>query len=267
MAERVIGLLNAVDRALGSDLRNGLPLAVKLALKVARGPRSRLAVFVAGLLYATGRWDRPLKIRIAYRGGSTPWEVPDFAGYKVLGEVLLYGTYADPVEPAPQRILDCGAHVGTTALYFRERFPDAEVLSVEASPTLVQVLRRNVEPLGVTVRHAALAGRSGSITFYEDDDSWAGSTSGSGRPVEVEAVTLDELLAEHPAELVKMDVEGAEFDVFSTAERAAEPAMYMLEIHAPPADAQTRAITDRFTDVRTVDGGGVTLFTGLTRAA
>jgi FkbM family methyltransferase len=266
MRDRAEALINAIDDRLATDLRNGLPLAVKLALRVARG-RSRAIAFGAGLLYGTGRWNRPIRLELELAGATIPWEVPDFAAYKVLGEVLLNDTYADPVEPAPTAILDLGAHVGTTALYFRRRFPQAQIVCLEASPQLVHVLRRNVAPLDVTVRHAALAGRSGTITFYEDDDSWAGSTSGSGRPVEVDAVTLDDLLAEHPAELVKMDVEGAEFEALATAGRHDQPAMYMGEVHAELADPRTREILERFADVRTVDCGGVTLFTGLTRTA
>jgi FkbM family methyltransferase len=244
-------------------MRSGVPLAFKVAIKLARGPRSRAVAFAAGLLYGTKRWNRPIAIDVGYGSASARLRVPDFAAFKVLGEVLLYGNYADEVEPAPRSILDLGANIGASALYFRSRFPDARIHCVEASPTIVETLRQNVAGLGVEVEHAAVADTPGTITFYESADSWSGSTSvTSGRPVEVAAVTLDDLLSRTRPDLLKIDIEGAEFDVLPTSAKLADVSMVMGEIHSTPDDPRTVAITSRFANVRTTDCDGVTLFTG-----
>jgi FkbM family methyltransferase len=260
---RLIALIHGLDDALRTDLRNGIPLALKVALRLARTPRDRFVALTAGLLYGTRRWNRPIRLDLVFAGVAATFVVPDFAGFKVLGEVLLYGNYEGEVDPAPRSVLDLGANIGASALFFRARFPDARITCVEASPTVVRTLRANVAGLDVEVLHAAVAAQPGTITFYESDDTWAGSTSvTSDRPVEVEAVTLDDLLARTGADLVKIDVEGAEFDVLPSATRLADAATYMGEIHATPADPRTRAILDRFADATTEDCGGVTLFTG-----
>jgi FkbM family methyltransferase len=257
-----------LDRLLGTDLRNGLVLAVKVALQLARG-RSRLTALVAGVLYGTGRWNRPIRLDLARREGTVRFEVPDFAAFKVLGECLLYGNYAAEVEAPPRCILDLGANIGASALYFRERFPDARIVCVEASPRIAEILRRNVAGLDdIEVRHAALARDAGTITFYESADSWAGSTAeqnGDGRAVQVAAVTLEQLLRDTNADLVKIDVEGAEFEVLPDCTCLDDAATYMGEIHAPPDDPRTRRIVERFAQAVTTDCGGVTLFTGTTQ--
>jgi len=56
-----------------------------------------------------------------------------------------YGDYAVPL-PTPRRILDLGAYCGYTAVYFANRFPDAEIIAVEPSVSNFAVLKANVAP-------------------------------------------------------------------------------------------------------------------------
>jgi hypothetical protein len=71
------------------------------------------------------------------------------------------------------------------------------------------------------------------------------------RATSVPGITLDELLTAG-AELVKMDIEGAEFEALPAArELAAVPAV-LGEIHAPPGSAETERMLALFAghDVR-----------------
>jgi FkbM family methyltransferase len=125
-------------------------------------------------------------------------------------------------------------------LFFTLRYPGADIVAVEASPQLFPILEANVGDLpGVTLRHAAVSAERGDVVFYEGTSSWSGSTrSGdwvrSATETAVEGIPLDELLAESPPDLVKIDIEGGEFDVLPTSERLAEVETVLGEIHAPP---------------------------------
>jgi FkbM family methyltransferase len=128
-------------------------------------------------------------------------------------------------------IIDAGAHVGVATHYFKRRYPRARVLALEANPTTVELLRRNVSHNAlddVRVMHAALAPASGEIAFYTGASEEAASSWGDSavrQPwhegdttaiVRVPAVTLSSLLTE-PVDMLKLDIEGLETAVLAEA--------------------------------------------------
>jgi FkbM family methyltransferase len=139
----------------------------------------------------------------------------------ILEEVGLEDEYrlADPI-PA-ETILDLGASVGLATLRLLASHPGAKVVAVEADPVLIPRLRANVAGLPVTVVHAAVAASSGEREFFRSDiDSWGNSldnTSGTQTAVAVPALSLGDLLDRHQidrVDLLKLDVEGAEWEIF-----------------------------------------------------
>ena len=221
---------------------------------------------VAGALLGTNRWKRPVRLVLSAGGRPVPFVVPDLPALRVLAEVFLLDQYDDsPREP--RGILDLGAHIGASALFLRRRYPDARIVCVEASPTLLPILRHNTAGLGVEVMHAAVAAESGTATFYESRESWTGSVARSAiadEPVSVPTVTLDALLPDD-IDLVKMDIEGSEFEIVPAATRLNQPAAYMGEIHAPPGDPRTDEFLAAFDGYQTTierygDDGEFTLF-------
>ena len=130
-------------------------------------------------------------------------------------------------------VVDIGGHVGTFACRLAQLFPQATIHSFEPSATTAEFYRRNVEQNGfggrVIVAQKAVAREEGIAIF---DDNGAGSgTNGlvkdgsrlvdvdynhaSGRTVEVATVGFDAVMADFdgPVEVVKIDCEGAEYDL------------------------------------------------------
>ncbi|HEY2652954.1 MAG TPA: FkbM family methyltransferase [Solirubrobacteraceae bacterium] len=141
---------------------------------------------------------------------------------EVMIEVIVRREYDElPCENA-EVIVDLGAHIGLAALRLLAANPSAHVIAVEPDPFLIDQLRANVSGLPVTVVHAAISDRSGERILYRSDlFSWANSLERIMPvqvPVSVKAVTLDELLdacsCSH-VDLLKVDIEGAEWDLFS----------------------------------------------------
>jgi FkbM family methyltransferase len=244
----------------------GARVGWQLAPRVARGPEMARVV-LAGMLFAAGR-RRPMTLRLTAPGGPVPFIVPDQTTLEVFREVFLLGEYALDSAAAPATILDLGSNVGVSVLFFRRRFPHSRIVAVEASPGLVAVLRSNVAALDVEVQPVAVAAEAGAVTFYEGEKSWAGSTAWPvGRSVEVPGVPLDALL-DCGADMVKIDVEGAEFDVIPASLLLRDVPVVIGEIHAAPRSPQTArvlAALDGF-DV-TADGpdDGWTLFHAVRR--
>jgi len=113
------------------------------------------------------------------------------------------------------QIVDCGANIGLSTIWFKHRYPGAQILAFEADPVIAGVLERNVKQLGlvsVHVERAAVTGNAGSVSFRSDGAIGGRVTSGQG--TRIASVRLTDCLAE-PVDLLKLDIEGSEFDVIA----------------------------------------------------
>jgi FkbM family methyltransferase len=167
--------------------------------------------------------------------------VSEFSDLHVAREAFGDKQYALPEGFQPRTILDLGANIGASVLWFHRRYPDAEIHAVEPDGRALRKLRRNVRGLpGVTVHPVALAGEDGRRTFYEAEQTWSSSlmaeAAHGGRPATVAALTLEALMRDRVGrqrvDLLKLDVEGAEWEVLPK-QRLAELANAVAgELHA-----------------------------------
>jgi FkbM family methyltransferase len=118
-------------------------------------------------------------------------------------------------------VIDAGANMGASALWFSKRFPQAHVVAVEPEPANAALCRRNIAGLSnVTLIEAALGGVAGSVnmTTGVGNEDWAFQTTrteAGGVPV----VTIPDIVAQianGSLFCVKIDIEGFESDVFAS---------------------------------------------------
>lgn len=126
---------------------------------------------------------------------------------------------------APRLILDCGANVGYSSAYFLSRFPHSHVVAVEPEPNNFSVLRRNIVPYGnrCDAVQAAIwpSPRQLHLVAASQGNEWGFSvaSNGSGNAA-VQAVTIPMLIEGSGFErisILKIDIEGAERELFSTS--------------------------------------------------
>ncbi|MGE4421564.1 MAG: FkbM family methyltransferase [Pseudodesulfovibrio sp.] len=123
----------------------------------------------------------------------------------------------------PGAILDCGANVGLSALWFGINYPGLPLVAYEPDPVLGGYLTENIAANsdcgaspGVEIRHEAVMDAACSALFLSDGADGGRvvgerAHGGPGTIIEVPTVRLrDELLARGPVSLLKLDVEGAE---------------------------------------------------------
>lgn len=133
----------------------------------------------------------------------------------------------DVVEP-PSVIIDAGANVGLASVYFANRFPHARILSVEPEADNFGLLRKNVQPYpNVIPIHAALWHENTEIDLVDPGFGQWGFVTEDRRESpaadarhRVKAVTVDRLMQEAGVDrvsILKMDIEGAEREVFSSS--------------------------------------------------
>ena len=109
--------------------------------------------------------------------------------------------------------VDVGANVGFhTVLASRLVGPTGRVMAVEPAPWTLELLRANVWRSGarVTVLPVAAAAAHGTTHLAVDADHRSGARSAESGGVEVETAPLDDLLPDLKADVLKVDVEGAE---------------------------------------------------------
>lgn len=131
--------------------------------------------------------------------------------------------------PAPL-VLDCGANIGASALWFAETFPRARVVAVEPDPGNLALLRDNAVER-VEVIAGAVAGRPGEVAL---DDPGGGGWAMRTRPGQgVRAWSIDELVAGRGDPfLLKIDIEGFEADLFEHPAAALDAfPLIVLELH------------------------------------
>ncbi len=142
----------------------------------------------------------------------------------IVREIFFKGEYKFRAEVEAPVIFDCGANIGLATLYFKYIYPKSHITAFEADPENVRVLNENIANNrleNVTVHGVMLAGHDGEATFYSGSGP-AGDLLGSTNPnrdsnprqVKLRAAKLSGFV-DRQIDLLKLDVEGAEFDVLT----------------------------------------------------
>lgn len=131
-------------------------------------------------------------------------------------------------------VVDCGAHIGAGTAWLAASYPGSHCVAVEPAEENVAVLRRNTAGLRAEVVHAAVGAADGEAVLRAGTGSMdyavaragaqgaqEGTREGAGRTVPV--VSLRTVLGRGAAArsvpfILKMDVEGAEKDLFGEAD-------------------------------------------------
>ena len=201
---------------------------------------------------------RRMRLHLRVLGEVVPWTADNFADVGVVDEVFGQRVYEVDLVRPPATIIDVGSHVGASVLFFARRYPDATIVAIEADPGNFRKLRRNVGHLAnVRLVPAAAAAEPGSVTLFASGgvDSWKSSMRRSTSwqtPITVEAVALDNVLdwdtIGRPV-LVKIDIEGGEYDALRGFSRLVDVSAVVGEVHPHLMDAsvsQFRALLRDF---------------------
>ncbi|HWM09552.1 MAG TPA: FkbM family methyltransferase [Solirubrobacteraceae bacterium] len=153
-----------------------------------------------------------------------------------VGEVLVDDLYAVEGVDDARVIVDLGSHIGTSIVFFRQRYPGARIYGFEPDPDSFRALEANVGALeGVTVDPRAVAAGPGEALLHASPNSLASSlVTGNGRDVPVRTVGLDGIFEEvgfDAIDMLKLDVEGAEHDVIANTTRLGSVRAIAGELH------------------------------------
>lgn len=180
--------------------------------------------------------ERPDFVEISgVRVAVTP-RVSDF-----MVKVMMAGQYEaaearllDVMLRPEDRVLELGAGCGYLATLSAKK--GCAVMAVEADPDLADVCAATFRENSVApgFLSAAVADREGSVLLNRYRDFWSSKLSDeqSQSTVEVQAVTLAGLVAEHAPTVIVCDIEGAERHITNT-ELPREVRAVLIEVHTP----------------------------------
>lgn len=142
----------------------------------------------------------------------------------VFVHTFLWDMYAPLLEiPEVKVIVDCGANVGYVSALFLNAFPASRVISIEPDPDNANLCRKNLAPYGsrAEVVEAAIWRHPGKLSLSasaNDSREWARTVreETTASDMLVNAITMPEIIekAGGSLDLLKMDIEGAELEVF-----------------------------------------------------
>jgi FkbM family methyltransferase len=112
-------------------------------------------------------------------------------------------------------IVDAGANIGAASLWFKQRFPNSAVVSIEPEPGNFAVLKKNAALVNDMIPlQAAVGSSSGFVTVKDGNLGWATQVDRSdiGLPI----TTMQEAFSMVPNGvpfIAKIDIEGFESDL------------------------------------------------------
>ncbi len=131
-------------------------------------------------------------------------------------EIFLENIYNFHTEKENPVILDCGANIGLSSIYFKQKYPGAIITAFEADPAIFEYLTLNLAENGFTdiqTVNKAVWINNNEIEIASEGADGA-SVFGDGNKIKVPAARLKEVIEKHcEIDFLKIDVEGAETEI------------------------------------------------------
>jgi len=141
--------------------------------------------------------------------------------------------------------IDCGANIGLSVLYLKQRHPNSVVVAFEPDPSIFQVLQSNVRSLNlqnVELRNQAIWDSEGEMAFYAEGSDAGRLLSSAGVPlpaITVPTIALRDLL-DRQVDFLKIDIEGAETQALANCgDRLRHVKRLFVEYHSYAGQPQT----------------------------
>ena len=165
-------------------------------------------------------------------------------------------------------IVDLGANIGLSALFFLKKYPNAHIIAVEPDTVNFEFMKKNLEDYSnhVALLQAAIWPSDGEVSLVEHDESNEGlgawgyrtETLTEGAEASVNAISIPTLMNQFSMDFIdilKVDIEGAEYELFEKDYESwlDKVGLIIIETHdrfKPNSEAMVRnALNGRFTEL------------------
>lgn len=172
---------------------------------------------------------------------NRPWRVPGFkhpihldatnqADVQTFNDVVLKQSYSNIIHPKKdvKRIVDLGANIGLSLIVFLHEFPHAEIGALEPDAGNFKWLEKNIKPYQnegrkITLKNQPVYSESKNVYLTDPGHGTHGfrisEKKEEGIIAEMKSLTMlaiFEQMGWEKVDLVKVDIEGAEKELFET---------------------------------------------------
>lgn len=140
---------------------------------------------------------------------------------KVFEQIFIDKDYEIKLPIDPKYIIDAGANIGLATIVFANAYPNAHILSVEPEESNYTLLKKNTAKyLNVHPLKAGIWGKPAFLRIENPKaDQWSFQLEETTKSGEINAITIEnamQILSTKRIDLLKLDIEGAEIEVFSS---------------------------------------------------
>lgn len=186
------------------------------------------------LKFSAGKQIRLSSLRHPFSMRNNPY---DFATFE---EVILKEEYKIDINFVPETIVDAGANIGLTSLFFANRFPSASIVALEPDADNFDLLKSNTSPYNNI--HLLFSGLWKSDTYLAVVDEGHGNNAFTVKEVSketpgaIQATTVPSIMQQlkwERIDILKIDIEGSEKAIFSEPDIPwlAKVKVLIIELH------------------------------------
>ena len=138
----------------------------------------------------------------------------------------IYYIEIDKEKEGVLNIIDVGAYIGLSILYFKSHYPNAHITAFEPNPNIFPLLEENIEYnniKNVKLHNVAIGKRREKRNLYIETSGFAAFSTASfrkdawngkqkSRPIIVQTEPLSKYINKK-VDILKIDVEGAEYEI------------------------------------------------------
>lgn len=181
--------------------------------------------------------------QINFNNKKLKFNIRGDADQSVLNEILgdrEYRIVEDVIKKASHEIIDVGAHIGVFSIYASVLNPNVKVFAYEPEEENIALLKENLKLnniQNVVAKGVAVGAKDGSKDFFVSADSHNHSffeTENSVKKIKVQVWGFGKILQKaEVVDFVKMDCEGAEFEILNSLspEDFAKVKAFYIEYH------------------------------------
>lgn len=186
------------------------------------------------------------------------WLRTNSSDFVVYRDIFFNKQYDVHPSEEPEVIVDAGANIGLATLFFANKFPKARIIAIEPEPENFSILKKNAEQYpNVTCMNKAVWYKKTKLNIQNSEEgSWAFSVTSAEQATDgsIEAITFDEIInlsESGKLDMVKIDIEGAEKELFSnfSPRWASKIKTLIVETHDRVKPGCTKALFDCLRDI------------------
>lgn len=166
-------------------------------------------------------WPRYTDTEVEFLGNKI--QIPDIASFNFtrneLFNIEIYKFFTNKEAPY---IIDCGANIGLSVIYFKKLYPKARIIAFEPDSKIFKTLEHNVQSFGfadIELINKACWSSETTQKFYSEgaDGGRTALKSDNQNIIEVKTTRLRKNL-QSDVDFLKIDIEGAENEVLHDVE-------------------------------------------------